>query len=152
MNDKTDNFDDFTDFNNFDSNGWEATDNRVHILNIKGSFFLEALPLKGSHAYTRVRKNFVGLPEGKAYQVTFTYESPHPGFVALKYDGGRLEMPLAATEGILKEHHMFINSGGLQKALEIYVYTNEQIGYSNVKLGEIRVRQITQKYIDSLGG
>lgn len=152
MNEKTDNFDDFTDFKNFDFNGWEATDNRVHILNIKGSFFLEALPLKGSYGFTKVRKNFVGLPEGKAYQVSFTYESPHPGFVKLQYDTGRLEMPLAATEGILKEHHIFINSGGLQKTLELYVYTDSRIGESNVKLGEIRVRQVTQKYIDSLGG
>lgn len=152
MNDKTDNFDDFTDFKNFDFNGWEGSESKVHIVNIKGSFFLEALPLKGTQAFTRVHKSFVDLPEGKAYQVTFTYESPYPGFVKLQYDTGRIEMPLAATEGILKEHHVFINSGGLQQALELYVYTDSRIGYSNVKLGEIRVRQITQKYIDSLAG
>ena len=152
MNDKTDNFDDFTDFKNFDFNGWEGSNSRVHIVNIKGSFFLEALPLLGSHGFTRVGKSFEDLPEGNAYQVTFTYESPHPGFVKLQYDTGRVEMPLLATEGTLKEHHIFINSGGLQQTLELYVHTDSRIGESNVKLGEIRVRQITQAYIDSLGG
>ncbi|WP_047302668.1 hypothetical protein [Pseudomonas fluorescens] len=148
MNDKTDNFDDFTDFNNFDFNGWEGSDSSVHIVNIKGAYFLEALP----GGDTKVRKSFVGLPEGKAYQVTFTYETPHTGYVRLQYDTGRFEQAITATQGILKEHHIFLNSGALQKTLELYVYTNSIVGISNVKLGEIRVRQVTQKYIDSLEG